>query len=42
VSLIDGGVITVPSFGPAVPEPSSIVLALGALVSIGAYRLRRR
>ncbi len=41
-SLIDGGVITVPTFGPAVPEPSSIVLVLGSLVSLAALRLRRR
>jgi len=41
-SLIDGGVITVPTFGPAVPEPSSIMLGLGGLVSLAALRLRRR
>lgn len=41
-SLIDGGVITVPTFGPAVPEPSTIVLGLGSLVSLAALRLRRR
>jgi len=28
-SLIDGGVTTVPSLGPAVPEPSTIALVLG-------------
>jgi hypothetical protein len=40
-SLIDGGVITVPTVGPAVPEPSTIALVLGSLVSLGAYRFRR-
>lgn len=41
-SLIDGGVITVPTLGPAVPEPSTIALILGSVVSLGAWRLRRR
>lgn len=41
-SLIDGGVITVPTVGPAVPEPSSIVLGAGCVVSLAALRLRRR
>lgn len=41
-SLIDGGVITVPTIGPAVPEPSSIALGAGCLISLAALRLRRR
>lgn len=41
-SLIDGGVITVPTLGPAVPEPSTIALVLGGIASLGAFRLRRR
>jgi hypothetical protein len=41
-SLIDGGVTTVPTVGPVVPEPSTVVLALGAIASLGALRLRRR
>ncbi len=41
-SLIDGGVITVPTVGPAVPEPSTIALLLGGIASLGALRLRRR
>jgi hypothetical protein len=41
-NLIDGGVTSVASLGPAVPEPSTVALVLGSLVSLGVYRLRRR
>lgn len=41
-NLIDGGVTSVSSLGPAVPEPSTIALVVGSLVSLGVYRLRRR
>jgi len=41
-NLIDGGVTSVASLGPTVPEPSTIALVLGSLASLGVYRLRRR
>ncbi len=41
-NLIDGGVTSVAALGPAVPEPSTIALVLGSLVTLGVYRLRRR
>lgn len=40
-NLIDGGVTSVASLGP-VPEPSTILLVLGSLATVGVYRLRRR
>lgn len=41
-SLIDGGVTTVATFGPRVPEPASIVMAgLGGLALLGFARRRR-
>lgn len=40
-NLIDGGVTSVASLGP-VPEPSTIAMVLGSLVTLGVYRLRRR
>lgn len=40
-NLIDGGVASVASLGP-VPEPSTIALVVGSLVTLGVYRLRRR
>lgn len=41
-NLIDGGVTSVAALGPVVPEPSTIALVLGSLVTLGVYRLRRR
>lgn len=41
-NLIDGGVTSVQSLGPAVPEPSTIALVLGGLGALGVFRLRRR
>jgi hypothetical protein len=40
-NLIDGGVTSVASLGP-VPEPSTLALVLGSLVTLGVCRLRRR
>jgi hypothetical protein len=41
-NLIDGGVTTVATLGPAVPEPATIALALASVASLGVYALRRR
>ena len=42
-NLIDGGVTTVASLGPAiVPEPSTVALTIGALTTLGVARRRRR
>lgn len=42
-SVIDGGVAAPPSFGPAVPEPASLAMALAGLPLLGVgYYLRRR
>lgn len=39
-SMIDGGGTSIPTFGPAVPEPSSAMLALGALVPMAVVAMR--
>jgi len=41
-SVINGSVVSVPSFAPTVPEPSSIVLAAMGLTGLAAWGWRRR